>query len=72
MGYQFRDVFDFQEQYRTKEERESKLLTMSHDEIMHLALSSGNVTAAIYYGKFALLARKRENDRESRSWKMNK
>ena len=60
MEYEFRDVFDFQEKYKTKEERERKLRTMSYDEIMHLARSCGNATGGAYYGRFAQQAKERE------------
>ena len=60
MDYRFRDVFEFQEIYKTREKREEQLLQMDYDEIMHLARSCGNVTGAAYYGRFARLARERE------------
>ena len=56
MGFEFRDVYDFQEQYRTKKARENKLLSMDYDEIMHLAGSCGCAAGAVYYERFAWLA----------------
>lgn len=61
MDYEFRDVDEFQEKYRTREEKEAKLLAMDYDEIMHLAYSCGNITAAAYYGRFAELAKERDS-----------
>ena len=65
MDYRFRDVFEFQEKYPTQEQREEQLLQMDCEEIMHLAHSCGNLTGAAYYGRFANLARERE-EKESR------
>ena len=62
MDYQFKDVYDFQEKYPTKEKREEVLLTLDYDEIMHLARSCGNVTGGAYYSKFARMAKERENE----------
>lgn len=61
MEFEYKDVYEFQEKHRTREERERVLLTMRSDEIMHLAHSCGCLTGAIYYGKFARLARQRES-----------
>ena len=56
MEYQFRDVYDFQEQYPSKEEREKILLSLDYDEIMHLARTCGCVSGAVYYERFAWMA----------------
>ena len=60
MDYRFRDVFEFQEKYPTQEKREAQLLQMDYEEIIHLARTCGNLTGAAYYGRFANLARERE------------
>ncbi len=37
IGFAFKDVFEFQEKYPDREEREKLLLTMDSLEIQHLA-----------------------------------
>ena len=70
MGYRYRDVFDFREKHPSEEEREEQLLNMDHDEIMHLAETCENLNEAIYFGRFARLARQRERDGGYRRWRV--
>lgn len=51
MSYQFEDVYEFQEKYPTKEEKEEALKHLSNDEIRHLAYTCGTVTGAAWYSK---------------------
>ena len=41
----YRDVFEFQQKYPTREEREKALEEMTYDEIMHLAKSCPSMEA---------------------------
>lgn len=58
--FQFKDVFEFQKIYKTKEQREQALLTMKPEEIMHLARTCGTAQGGAYYGRFAKLAEERD------------
>ena len=49
---QWSDVFEFQERYSAKEEREAHLRTMSNQEIEKLIQTAGSVQAKIYYASF--------------------
>ena len=57
----YRDVFDFQRQHPSKEEREQVLKTMDAAEILRIAESCGTKQGAGYYGRFAREAAEREN-----------
>ena len=59
-NYMFRDISEFQEVYPTREAREKALMTMSSEEIMHLAHTGGIAQAKIYYAYFAREAEERE------------
>ena len=52
-GFQYKDVFEFQKKYKTKEQRERALLTMKPEEIMHIARTCGTVQGGAYYAQFA-------------------
>ena len=65
MEYQFRDVFEFQEKYRTRLEKSEKLMTMSKEEIMHLVNTCPSIQGRIYYASFAKFAKEGENEHES-------
>ena len=45
----YKDVYEFQKKFKTKEEREKALRRMSDDEIWHIAKTCGNATASAYY-----------------------
>ena len=60
MEYKYKDVFEFQEKFKTKEEREKKLMKMSYEEIWHLAHTCATPQGGVYYGQFAKLALERE------------
>lgn len=60
-GQVYRDVFDFQKQHPSKEERERVLKTMSGAEILRIAESCGTKQGAGYYGRYAREAMEREN-----------
>lgn len=64
MGETFKDVFEFQEKYPTKEDWERVLRTMDADEIMRLARTCGNMAGRCYYGRFAQEAVIREKNRQ--------
>ena len=49
----YRDVFEFQQKYPTREEREKALEEMTYDEIMHLAKSCPSIHGSAYYAKKA-------------------
>ena len=49
MGWKYRDVFEFQQKHKTKEERERVLKTLSNEEIRHLADTCGTKQGAGYY-----------------------
>lgn len=49
MAHKFKDVYEFQKVYKTKEEREAVLKTLSDAEIWHLAKTCGNATGGAYY-----------------------
>ena len=58
--YMYKDVFEFQEKYPTRMERENALSHMSEKEILHLARSTPNKQSGIYYARFAKEARVRD------------
>lgn len=58
-GFQFKDVYEFQQKYKTKEQREEALLKMNPEEIMHIARTCGNEQGGAYYSRFAKLAEER-------------
>ena len=61
MGEKFyRDLVEFQAKYRTGEEREQALRTMSAEKILQLARSCGTLQGAIYYARFAQAAMEQE------------
>lgn len=45
-------IFEFQDLYPTREEREEKLKTMSNEEIDEIIKSCNIVQGKIYYSKF--------------------
>jgi hypothetical protein len=45
-------VYEFQDLYPTREEREEKLKTMNNEEIDEIIKSCGTVQGKIYYSKF--------------------
>ena len=47
--FQYKDVYDFQNKHKTKEEREKVLAQMDDSEIWHIATTCGNATASAYY-----------------------
>lgn len=49
----YRDVFEFQQRYPTKEEREKALEQMTYEEIMHLARTCSTTQGGAYYAKRA-------------------
>ena len=49
--YQFKDVFEFQEKYPTKEEKEEALATLDDDEIQHLIDTCDSIYGKIFYSK---------------------
>ena len=49
----YKDVFEFQQRYPTKEEREKALEQMNYDEIMHLAHTCSSTQGGAYYAKRA-------------------
>lgn len=57
-GFQYKDVFEFQKKYETKEHRERALLTMKPEEIMHIARTCGTAQGGAYYTRFAEKSRK--------------
>ena len=57
-GFQYKDVFEFQKKYETKEHRERALLTMKPEEIMHIARTCGPAQGGAYYARFAEKSRK--------------
>ena len=57
-GFQYKDVFEFQKKYETKEHRERALLTMKPEEIMHIARTCGTAQGGAYYARFAEKSRK--------------
>lgn len=63
-GFQYKDVFEFQQRYKTKERREKVLLTMSPEEIMHIARTCGTAQGGAYYGRFANLAEERDKKKD--------
>ena len=48
----YKDVFEFQKAYPTKDAREKALRQMSNEEIEKLIKSCGTAQAKIYYHKF--------------------
>ena len=57
-GFQYKDVFEFQKKYETKEHRERALLTMKPEEIMHIARTCGTAQGGAYYARLAEKSRK--------------
>ena len=49
--YQYKDAFEFQEKFPTKEEKERELKKLSDDEIWHLAKTCTNVTGSAWYAR---------------------
>ena len=49
--YKYKDAFEFQEKYQTKEEKERVLKTLDDREIWHLAKTCRNTTGAAWYAK---------------------
>ena len=49
----YRDVFEFQQKYPTRDAREKALEEMTYDEIMHLAKSCPSIQGSTYYAKRA-------------------
>ena len=63
MNYAFRDVFEFQEKYPSREEREQALKKMDPIEIQRLIQTCGTKQGKIYYNQFAILAAEREKEK---------
>ena len=60
MGEKFyRDLDEFQAKYRTTEEREQALRTMSAEKILQLSRACGTMQGAIWYARFAQAAAER-------------
>ena len=51
MSFKYKDVYEFQQKHKTKEEREKVLSQLDDAEIWHLAKSCGNATAGAYYSQ---------------------
>ena len=49
----YKDVFEFQQRFPTKEEREKALEQMTYDEIMHLAHTCPSTHGGAYYARRA-------------------
>ena len=49
--YKYKDVYEFQELYPTKEEKERVLATLDDEEIWHLAHTCGTTSGAAWYSK---------------------
>ena len=52
MTYQFKDVWEVQEKYPTKEEREKMLETLSDAELWHIAKTCSTPQGGAYYASF--------------------
>ncbi|MBQ6264267.1 MAG: hypothetical protein IJK60_02330 [Clostridia bacterium] len=51
-GTEFENVFDFQQAYRSKKQRESALRKMTNGQIEKPVCSCGTVQGRIYYASF--------------------
>lgn len=49
----YRDVFEFQQKFPTREAREKELEKMTYDEIMHLAHTCHSLQGSAYYARRA-------------------
>ena len=48
----FKDVYEFQNIYQTREEREDVLRKLSREEINHLISTCNTLQAKMYYSRF--------------------
>ncbi len=49
--FKYKDVFEFQKKFKTKEEREAELKKLSDAEIWHLAQTCGTKQGGAYYAR---------------------
>lgn len=47
--YRFRDVIEFQNEFRSREAKEEALSQLDDREIWHLAMTCSNITGAAWY-----------------------